>query len=128
MSVRRILNVGQCSYDHHQIERFLHSSFGAEVSRAATAVQALDLLRAETFDLVLVNRVFDADRASGLAFLEDLRSDATLAKTPVMLISDYPDAQKQAEKLGALPGFGKSELWSPACIERLEKALGPRTT
>ena len=31
MSTRRVLDVGQCGYDHPRISALLHSQFGAEV-------------------------------------------------------------------------------------------------
>jgi hypothetical protein len=41
-----------------------------------------------------------------------------------MLVSNYADAQQQAETAGALPGFGKSSLRTPETRERLRAVLG----
>ena len=41
----------------------------------------------------------------------------------VMLVSDYDDAQQQAEKAGAIKGFGKSEMGSPKLAEHVKQAL-----
>jgi hypothetical protein len=40
-----------------------------------------------------------------------------------MLVSDQPDAQQQAAALGALPGFGKSNLESEDTVNLLRNAL-----
>src|SRR5438552_10025899 len=107
---KKVLSLGQCAADDYAIRYFLQSDFGAEVSMADTIPEALARLRAEQFDLVLVNRVLDATGASGLGFISQLKEDAALADVPVMLISNYPDAQQQAVARGALPGFGKNGL------------------
>ena len=66
MSAKRVLSVGQCSADHSRISRTFEQSFGAEVVGVDTTLEALAKLRAEPFDLVLVNRVCDADGSPGL--------------------------------------------------------------
>ncbi|MEW4568629.1 response regulator [Tautonia sp. JC769] len=125
MSRPRVLNVGQCGYDHSSISRFLQQSCNAEVDAADSGAEALDALRSEPkrYDLVLVNRVFDRGGESGLDLIQTLRADATLAEIPVMLVSNYADAQQQAVDLGALPGFGKSDLGDSTTAERLRDAL-----
>ncbi len=112
MSQHRILSVGQCGFDHSQISRYLRSTFGAEVQSAESVTEAFRALRSEPFDLVLVNRVFDGDGTRGADLIRAVKSDAALAAVPVMLVSDYPDAQADAEALGAVPGFGKSALYT----------------
>lgn len=125
MPPRRILSVGQCSFDHSRISRHLQQSLGVEVEGASRADDALATLRQAPFDLVLVNRVGDADGAPGIDLIRALKSDPALSAVPVMLVSNFPDAQADAVALGALPGFGKSELTSSATAERLRAALGP---
>ena len=75
---------------------------------------------------MLVNRVLDLDGSSGLELIQRLKEDPeeSLKATPVMLVSDYPEAQQMAVELGAEPGFGKSELQSPATLDRLRALLG----
>ena len=120
----RILSVGQCGFDHAQLSRAFSQAFDAEVLRADTHGQALDALRgAGPFALVLVNRVGDSDGARGLDLIRGLKSDPDLAEVPVMLVSNYEDAQAQAEEAGALRGFGKSDLGSVREIEALRGVL-----
>ena len=120
----KILSLGQCAADNYVLGHFLESSFGAKVITADTVPEALAQLREGQFNLVLVNRLLDADGASGLAFISQLQEDAELAKTPVMLVSNYPDAQKQAVTRGALLGFGKASLGDARTAERLKHVLG----
>lgn len=110
MDSPRILSVGQCSFDHSSIARHLKKSYGAEVAGANTKSEALVTLRAGEFDLVLVNRVFDGDGTSGLDLIRAIKAEPELAGIPLMLVSNYQDAQDEAKALGALPGFGKADL------------------
>src|SRR5262245_27268233 len=93
MTMKRVLSVGQCGLDHGNIFRALQRSFGVEVVPAGTAVEALDRLRHEEFALVLVNRVLDADGGSGLDLIRRIRSESVV---PVMLVSNYEEAQQEA--------------------------------
>jgi len=119
----RILDVGQCVPDHAAIARVC-AKLGAAVERAATAAEAIAVLRREAYDLVLINRVLDGDGTSGLDLLRQIRSDPATAGVPVMLVSNYADAQEQAVEAGALPGFGKAALHRPETLERIRQALG----
>jgi len=110
MDKPRILSVGQCSFDHASITRHLGKTYGAEVAGADTRGQALVTLRAGEFDLVLVNRVLDADGTSGVELIRAIKAEPELAGVPVMLVSNYEDAQVEAKAAGALPGFGKTDL------------------
>jgi CheY-like chemotaxis protein len=124
MTVRRVLSVGQCVPDQSAITRILQTHFEVEIEATDTAAAALARLREGGFALVLVNRVFDFDSDSGLRFIAELRGDEQLRTTPVMLVSNYADAQAEAERLGAAPGFGKASLREPALLERLRPFLG----
>ncbi len=117
---KRVLDVGQCPPDHSAI-RGLLTGLGAVVEPVALIDQALERLRAEPFDLVLVNRKIDADYSDGLALIERMR--AARIEVPVMLISNFPEAQDEAVALGARRGFGKNELGRPDTKSRLLEAL-----
>jgi two-component system chemotaxis response regulator CheY len=124
MSAKRVLSLGQCGADHGAISRLLASQFGAEVVAAATADEALAHLQRDDFALVLVNRILDYDGRSGLDFIARLKADEQFQSLPVMLVSNYTDAQAEAARSGALPGFGKSQLTSPTTVARLRPLLG----
>ncbi|MDR3637095.1 MAG: hypothetical protein P4L84_25050 [Isosphaeraceae bacterium] len=123
MSRPRVLSVGQCAFDHSRIKRHLTQVLGVDVEEGTTAAEALATLRDTPFDLVLVNRVGDADGSPGADLIRSLKADPQLAALPVMLVSNYPDAQAEAIGLGALPGFGKADLTSPKTSEMLRAAL-----
>lgn len=121
---KRVLNVGQCSPDHASISRFLTSHFDVEVDRAHKLDDTLSKLRDQAYDLVMINRKLDADYSDGMEVLKTIKSDDDLKSTPVVLISNYPDAQEAAVAAGAARGFGKAELGSPTAKERVMPILG----
>jgi two-component system chemotaxis response regulator CheY len=121
--MKRVLDVGQCSPDHWSIKHLIEGELGAEIVQAHLQNEALEQLRAGKFDLVLVNRKFDADYSDGLELIRAIKADAALATVPVMLVSNYPEYQAEAVATGALPGFGKAELRQPATKEKLSAIL-----
>jgi CheY-like chemotaxis protein len=124
MATKQVLSVGQCSADHGSIRRLLEGDLGARVVRADTAAAALAELGRSAFDLVLVNRVGAYDGASGLDLIREISADEALRHVPVMLVSNYADAQREAEEAGARRGFGKAELGRPETRSRLRELLG----
>ncbi len=123
MSSRRVLSVGQCGFDHGTISRVLRDTFAAEVVAADSSAQALTLLQQGAFDLVLVNRVFDRDGSPGLDLIRRIKADDKAGTVPVMLVSNFADAQDQAVSAGAVPGFGKGALQAPETVEKLKPYL-----
>ena len=119
---KRVLDVGQCGPDHSAI-RALIESLGASVERVARQNEALQRLRNEPFDLVLVNRKLDIDYSDGTDLIRAMQADDTLREVPVMLVSNYSEAQTRAVALGAAPGFGKMALGAPDTRERLARFL-----
>ena len=121
--MKRVLDVGQCAADHWAIRHFVEGEFAAEVVQAHDLDDALGQLRAGGFDLVLVNRKLDANYGDGLEVIRQIKADAELAATPVMLVSNYPEYQEQAVAAGAEGGFGKAQLGAAATRERLARFL-----
>src|ERR1700753_4148208 len=121
---KRVLDVVQCVPDHFAIRRLLESRFGAVVVQAHGLADALTQMRNEPVDLVLINRKLDADYSDGMAILSAIKADAALSTVPVMLVSNYADAQATAIAAGAIPGFGKAELGSAATAKKLQPVLG----
>lgn len=120
-TAKQIVLVGHCGIDGPRLQQEIGSKIPqANVTRVNSDE---DLNRAcESPDaLLLVNREpvgFDCD---GLTIIRDVCKGPTRAK--VMLVSDYEDAQDEAQKLGALPGFGKSEIGEDSLIDRIRGAL-----
>src|SRR4051812_1489959 len=119
----RVLDVGQCVPDHAAIRRLLESKFKAQVVQTHGMDDTLAELRRGEFTLVLVNRKLDADYSDGLEIIRRIKGDAKLAGVPVMLVSNYPDAQQQAVQIGAELGFGKAKLASEETLARLQAVL-----
>jgi len=119
---RKVLGVGNCSFDHANLSGMISSHFAAEVVPAATADAALEMLRGDRFDLVLVNRVFNG--GTGIDLIRRIKADDRLAETPVIMLSNYPESQADAETAGAAPGFGKAQLADPQTLGKLRPFLG----
>jgi two-component system, chemotaxis family, chemotaxis protein CheY len=120
---KRIVLVGHCGPDGS----YLRMTVGKAVKGASILIadDESDLNRfvAEGVDLVLLNRVLDYGFGVNLGteLIKRLRQDHPNLKT--MLVTNYPDVQAEAIRLGALPGFGKREMGSPKVTDLLRQAL-----
>ncbi len=118
----RVLNVGQCAFDHGSIARVL-MTLGAQTIKVDFHRDVLRAINQHSPALILVNRVNDSDASSGIDLIRELKSDAEVSTIPVMLISNHADAQQAAIQAGAIPGFGKYALHSPATASLLRSVL-----
>jgi DNA-binding response OmpR family regulator len=123
VTAKKVLSIGQCFADHAAIAHRLNRDFGADVVAASDWVEALSLLRSESFALVLVNRLLDADGSPGLDVIKELKSDETFRALPVLLVSNHEQAQCEAVQAGAEIGFGKGDLGQPAMLGRVRPFL-----
>lgn len=121
---KTVLDVGNCRGDHVWIATTLRTHFDVEVVRAATATEATSILNSRSIDLVLVNRRIDGDGSEGIDLVRRLKESPQSAAVPVMLISNYPEAQAAAVAAGAEEGFGKDSLESEETIRKLRRFLG----
>lgn len=122
---KRILSVGQCGPDHSAIAGFFARSFDdVQIDTAKLPPDTMEKLRANEYDLVLVNRKLDEDYSDGLEIIKAIKSDPELKPTPVMLVTNYAEHQDAAVAEGALRGFGKLEFGEPDTVERVRAALG----
>lgn len=122
---KRVLSIGQCGPDHGSISSMFRREFGVEVVGVDTLTEAEQYCeRNGNPDLILVNRKLDIDYSDGMELIRSLKAAAKTAETPVMLVSNYPEYQAQAVALGAVAGFGKSELGQAATTEKLRPILG----
>lgn len=119
----KVLDVGQCDLDNYLITQMLRQHFQAEVTRVRTHGEAEAALADQTYDLVLINRINDADGTPGLQLIHSLKGNPATQGTRLMLVSNYAEAQAEAVSAGASPGFGKSELGEPQTIQRLRACL-----
>jgi len=123
---KRVLDVGQCDFDHGNISRMLSARFGVEVDRCHNSEEALHAVEKKKYQLVLVNRVFDRNGEEGLQLIRRLNAGGKVASTQpaVMLVSNFADAQESAIKAGAVQGFGKAALESADTLQTLHQILG----
>jgi len=120
---KRVLDVGNCVPDHASIRQFLERNFQVQVDEAHDASGALAALRANSVDLVLVNRKLDQDSSDGIDVIRQLKADPQARHVPVMLITNYAEYQDQAVAAGAVRGFGKLDLRKPETSEQLRPLL-----
>jgi CheY-like chemotaxis protein len=86
---------------------------GYEVSGAANGAEALARLGREPLpDLILLNLTMPV--MDGWEFREQLRQDATLASTPIVVLSGVPDESQALTSLGV-----EDYLTKPVTIEHL---------
>jgi DNA-binding response OmpR family regulator len=122
MPHKSVLSIGQCCADHSSISRLINQHFQVEIINADSSTEAFSLIDSKTFSLILVNRIFDSNAESGLEFIEKYYSKKASA-SPIMLVSNFEQSQKDALKLGADIGFGKNALTSPDTLLKLKKHL-----
>lgn len=118
-----VVLVGHCGADRFSLSRAVASILPGVTVKAVNDRQGLSPHhRPDT--LLLVNRVLDGrfDAGSGVGLIQQLAEKQPAPR--MMLISNYPDAQAQAVKAGALPGFGKSELGDPETARKLRALAG----
>jgi len=115
--------VGHCGPDSWMLKSMIKRVLpDAEIFKVDSAKE-LEKVMGET-RVLLVNRVLGGrfGTSSGVELIRDLVSQDGDGPA-VILISNYEDAQAEAEAVGALPGFGKSGLNLPSAAERLNEAF-----
>lgn len=122
----KVLDVGNCDPDHSAMRATLSQHFDVQVECVMFVEEALAALREKAFDLVLVNRKIFADGSPGLELVQQITADAKLRTTPVMMVSNFPEAQDAAVAAGAVRGFGKAALNREETLQRLAEFLRRR--
>ena len=113
----------QIGLNEVQVGLAVPGSIIAALRRQVGPRQAEHLLQGEPPALILVNRKLDIDGGDGMEIIGRLLKDDKSREIPVMLVSNYPQYQAEAGALGARPGFGKSELGTPASLDKLRPYL-----
>lgn len=101
----------------------LNDHFDVTVQSAESHDEAIRMAAKSTYNLVLLNRIYDATGTEGMDTLRALKSDEATRETPVMLVSNFQESQDAAVAEGATPGFGKAALADPATVDRLKEFL-----
>jgi len=121
--VNRVLLIGHCSSDSAALKRVVRQADPSAEVQTIHDEQSLDAALRDGADLLLVNRLLDYGFAEGTGVALLKRVLPRYPKTRGMLVSNLPDAQESAVSVGALPGFGKSDLWSGHVVEMLRSAM-----
>ena len=122
MSQKTVLSVGQCGPDHASLSGFL-KQFNVRIISADLPVDTLEILGREQVDLVLINRKLDRDYSDGMNILRLIKEDDQISQVPVMIVSNFEDAQQASVNAGGLYGIGKSELSTKAARDRVAAVL-----
>ena len=119
-----ILLVGHCGPDAHFLRMVVRRAVEGVTCEFVNDQKALDE-KLPTALLALINRVLDGrfSADSGIELIRQLAGSAD-ESTPMMLISNYAEAQQEAETAGAKPGFGKSDAGSEEAAALIESAIG----
>lgn len=120
---KTVLSVGQCRPDQAAITHYLSSSFDIRILTADLRQTALELLQKQPVDLVLVNRILDADGGDGLEIIREIVRTQSTHGAAVMLVSNFPEWQDLAVAEGAHRGFGKAQLNRPETRKILAQVL-----
>lgn len=120
---KTVLDVGNCSVDHADIQQMIRQHFDADVLRAVSMEDVFSTLHSTSVHLILVNRRIYADPHDGIELVRRLKRDPRFAPIPVMILSNYPEFQREAVAAGAEPGFGKAELNWPETRQKLQPFL-----
>lgn len=116
-----VVLVGHCGIDGPRLQSELSRLPDVEVTRVNSSTDLERTCRGGHADLLLVNREpvgFDED---GIAIVRQVAE--RYPATKVMLVSDYPEVQAEAERAGAMKGFGKSLMGTEELGKRVKEAL-----
>lgn len=122
-TLQRVVLVGHCGPDSGMLRRAVEKALPhCEVTHADRARELEEQSNASS--LLLVNRVLPAGlgESAGIELIRTLQQRDASRRPTAMLVSNYEDAQREAEAAGALPGFGKAELGRAETREKLRRA------
>lgn len=119
-----ILIVDDTASAREPLARLLRMS-GYRATCAADGAEALEAVRRETPDLVLLDLMMP--RVDGLAFLRGLRQDRRWDDVPVLVITaaENPEQISAALALGACDCLLKAAFTVPELLDRIARTLRP---
>lgn len=115
--------VGHCGPDSWMLESVVRRALGASTVILKCHDDASTMAAVLSADVLLVNRVLDGDFSAdgGIELIGQMLQTPDRRAT-CMLISNFQDSQAEAERTGAVPGFGKSTAGSAETARRLQDA------
>jgi DNA-binding response OmpR family regulator len=121
--MKNVLIVGHCDLDNPQITLLIEKNFSAKVTRVKLLKMTMGYLEKQEYDLVIINRVGAFDQEGGLELIKGIKKDGRF-DTPLMMITNYKEQMGKAIECGAVPGYGKDNLYDEETIKLLSKYLG----
>ena len=100
--MKKVLLAGPCYADTISLKKALESMFEVSVFDVTRVEDARNILRQRKIDLILVSRIFTGDKKEGLGFIKYIKKEYNL---PVIMLTRFPDVQKQALESGAQAAF-----------------------
>ena len=124
---KKIALVGHCGPDSSFMRMAVSSADKTVRVLMADDDETLVKVLNDGVDLLLINRElpYGFDETLGVETIKKIRAHHPAVKA--MLISNYPEAQQEAVKASALPGFGKREIGTPRVTQVLREALASDT-
>ena len=115
--------VGHCGPDSYMLRSAVKYAVKDAEVRMLNSDRDLNQAIEAGAKLLLINRMLDGgfDNEGGIELIQAAKFDWPDVRC--LLISNYPDAQASAEAAGAMPGFGKSQIGSPAMKTALANAI-----
>lgn len=123
----RVLDVGNCDPDHGMIRKMLMENFDLELDRVMFVDEAVDRMKEKTYALVLFNRLIFADGSEGIELVHRAKANG-MTNTPLMMVSNFDDAQEACVTIGGVRGFGKKAIFEPETMEQLSQYLPAKNT
>jgi len=117
-----ILLVGHCFPDAMMLKSAIKRAIrGVRFEKAHSVAEFEQHLPGAA--LAVVNRVLDGRFTSddGIGLIRQYAANGS--GTPLMLVSNFPESQAEAEAAGAVAGFGKSDIYAAQTGERLRAAI-----
>ena len=124
MSHKKVLSIGQCGADHARLSHTIESNFDVTIVTSDDQADAIEKIKNDSFALVMINRILDQTGTEGLAIIRQIKPTNDTETPPIMLVSNFEDAQQSAIESGAVPGFGKAAIGDDATVKLLENYLG----
>lgn len=99
------------------------SKSGLEVAEAGDGVQALEKIKAQKPDVILLDLMMP--NMGGLDVLKQLKADGMLPDLPVVVLTNVMDQQSvdDAKKLGARDYIVKTDLTPTQVVEKIQPLL-----
>lgn len=122
--MKKILIVGPCFADAQALKKRLKLDYNVETYEVTKIAEAENFLRQRSCDLILVSRICNGDKKSGLELIKYVKKNCP--EKPIIMLTRFPEAQKEALESGAQAAFDMDLLIGfirPSMEEKQKKAL-----